>query len=470
MMKKIILISLIACAAFSSCENFLTQDPYTTMPDDAAITNNVNANYALAGIYDRMQNEFFFGRMFLVAPEATTENLVLSASNSNRYVAEAQWTMTPATSDVASMWLYGYWGVTAANKILEKIDGIDATVQQRQQIKGEALALRGMLHLYLVRMYAHDYTTNPDDLGIPYMEKSIIYEQPARDKLSTTFDKIIRDLSEGADLLTQSGVDNGPFRLNAWAAKALMAKAYMTKLDYDAAKPVLKDIIDNSGYKLLSNADYGSAWSKHYDARAKTEFLFAISNLSTDYGATTSLGYIFLEAGYGDLLASDAIYSLYTTTDVRRDAFFKANTKNASIQMVDKYPSRDGSSGLSDNPVVRLSDVYLLYAEACANTNEEANAVKYLDEVRQRCDPQAAASTETGQALKDKILLERRKELAFEGEYYHDLKRNKLPIPTAYNAQGTNKTVGYPDDRRAFPIPQDEIDANPNMEQNRGYN
>lgn len=440
------------------------------MPDDAAITNNIDANYSLTGIYDRMQHEYFFGRMFLIAPEATTENITLSASNSNRYIAEAQWTMTPATVDVGYMWRYGYWGIAAANKILVKVDDIEATDAQKKQIKGEALAIRGMLHLYLARMYAQDYTTNPESLGIPYLEEPIIYEQPARDKLSTVFTKIIRDLNDGATLLAQSGIDNGPFRINAWAAKALLAKAHMTKLDYNAAKPILKDIIDNSGYSLLSNADYANAWSKRYNAAAKKEFMLAIGNISTDYGATTSLGYIFLQGGYGDLLASDNIYSLYAETDVRRTAFFKANTSNSAIQMVNKYPSRDGSTGLSDNPIVRLSDVYLLYAEACANTNDEDNAIKYLDEIRQRGDAQATPSTESDQALKDKILLERRKELAFEGEYYHDLKRNKLPINTAYNAQGVNETIAYPDDKRAFPIPQGEIDANPNMEQNKGYN
>lgn len=470
-MKKILFIILTACISFSSCDDFLTQDPYTTMPESAAISDNTTANYALVGIYDKFQNELFYGRKYLVAPDACTENIILSPTNSNRYIAEAQWSMTASNGDAADIWLYGYSAINAANKILAKVDEIDATEAQKQQIKGEALAIRGMVHLDLVRIFAQAYPGNETGLGIPYMEQSIVYDKPAREDISAVYTKVIRDLTDGADLLTKSGVDNGPYRINSWTAKALLAKAYMMQLDYQKAKPVLKDIIDNSGYSILNNASYVAAWSKRYNAESKTEFLFAIANLPTDYGATTSLGYIYLQSGYGDLRASDNIINLYSDKDVRKTAFFTSGTGTAAgWTMINKYPSRDGSSGLSDVPMIRLSDVYLYYAEACAYTNDEPNAILYLDKIRQRADSEAIASTETGDALKDKIFLERRKELAYEGEYLFDLKRYHKIINSAYNASGQlYKTIPYPSDLRAFPIPQAELDANPNMQPNPGY-
>ncbi len=470
-MKKILLIILTVCISFTSCDDFLTQDPYTTMPEELAITDNITANYALAGIYDEFQSELIYGRKYLVAPEASTENIILSPSNSNRYIAQAQWSLTAGNGDAADMWLYGYSAINAANKILAKVDVIDATEKQKQQIKGEALAIRGMVHLDLIRIFAQAYPGNENGLGIPYMEESIIYDKPSRDNISTVYTKIIRDLSEGASLLQSSEIDNGPYRINSWTAKALLAKAYMMQLDYTKAKPVLEDIIKNSGYSILTNANYTSAWSKRYNASSKTEFLFAIANLSTDYGATTSLGYIYLQSGYGDLRASANIVALYTDTDVRKAAFFTPGTGTAAgWTMVNKYPSRDGTSGLSDVPMVRLSNVYLYYAEACAYTNDETNAIKYLDLVRQRGDASAAISTETGDALKDKIFLERRKELAYEGEYLFDLKRYHKTINSAYDATGkVYKIITYPSDLLAYPIPQGELDANPNMEPNPGY-
>ncbi|GHT41738.1 membrane protein [Bacteroidia bacterium] len=470
-MKKIGLITLFACAGLISCDDFLTQDPYTAMPEAAAISDNTTANYALVGIYDRFQSELFYGRNYFVAPDASTENIILSPNNSNRYVAEAQWTMTNGNADAADMWQYGYSAINAANKILAKVDGIPATDAQKQQIKGEALAIRGMVHLDLVRMFAQAYPSNESGLGVPYMTKSVVYDKPSRDKISDVYSNAIQDLKDGIDLLTQSGIDNGPYRINNWTAKALLAKAYMMQLDYNSAKPVLKDIIDNGGYEPLTNANYVSAWSKKYNAASKTEFLFAIANNSTDYRATASLAYIYLQSGYGDLRASDNLVSLYDATDVRKTAFFTAGTGTAAgWTMVNKYPFRDGSAGLSDVPMVRISDVYLYYAEASAYTGDEATAITYLDKIRQRADASAAASTETGDALKDKIFLERRKELAFEGEYLFDLKRYQKTINSAYNASNVlYKVVPYPSDLRAFPIPQGELDANKNMEPNPGY-
>ncbi|GAP73391.1 RagB/SusD family nutrient uptake outer membrane protein [Candidatus Symbiothrix dinenymphae] len=469
-MKKLELIVLIICAGLVSCDDFLTQDPYTSMSEDAAISDNITANYALVGIYDRFQSEYLYGRNYLGAPDATTENVIL-APNGVQLVAEAQWSMTNATGDAADMWLYGYSAINAANKILSKVDGIVATDEQKQQIKGEALVIRGMVHLDLVRIFAQAYPGSENGLGIPYIKVSSVYEKPARDKISDVYTNIIADLQEGAGLLTQSGKDNAPYRINSWAAKALLAKAHMMKLDYAAAKPILKDIIDNSGYSILENANYVSAWANKYNATAKKEFLFAISNLSTDYLSALSLSYLYVQDGYGNLRASDNLVTLYESTDVRKTAFFLAGTgAMTGSTMVNKYPSREGMLGLSDIPLVRLSDIYLYYAEASAYTGDDVTAITYLDIIRQRADASATASTETGNALKDKIFLERRKELAFEGEYLFDLKRYQKTINSAYNASNVlYKVVPYPSELRAFPIPQGELDANPNMEPNPGY-
>jgi hypothetical protein len=473
-MKRTTLYIVIAAGmTLSSCEKFLTEDPYSSMPEELAITDNTTANYALVGIYDRFQSTYFYGRHFLAAADACTPDVQSSPVNSGRYLGEMEWTMTNANADAADIWNYGYSAINAANKILSKVDGIDATEKQRQQIKGEALAIRGMVHLYLVRFFAQEYG-NANDLGIPYMSESIIYDRPSRNSIGEVYTKVIADLEEASSLLKESGIDRAPYRINVWAAKALLAKAHMMKLDYAAAKPILKDIIDNSKWKLLSNGDYQAAWSKKYNAAANTEFIFAISNLATDYAATGSLGYIYVQAGYGDLRANTSIVRLYGAGDVRGKAFFTAGTgTQTSYTFVNKYPFREGSNGLSDIPMVRLSDVYLYYAEACSQTSEQSIAIEYLDKIRKRADPSAAASTESGTDLLEKILLERRKELAYEGEYLFDLKRYKKVI-AAPNASATNRNVvdggiPYPSERRAFPIPQAELDANPNIAPNPGY-
>jgi SusD family. len=198
--------------------------------------------------------------------------------------------------------------------------------------------------------------------------------------------------------------------------------------------------------------------------------MFAIRNLPDDYNATNCLGYIFLQSGYGDLRAPDSMIDLYSSTDIRREVLFTAGTgTQEGWTFINKYPGRDGVRALSDTPVLRLSDIYLLYAETQANLGNTTDAITYLDKIRQRADASAEATPSTiSQAdLIDTILLERRKELAYEGHYFFDLKRLRMDISSAYRSDNTMyTTIEFPSYKLAMPIPQDELDANDNMEPN----
>ena len=471
---------------FASCNDFLDRNPYTSLNEDLAVVDTTTANYALTGIYHQMQSESSYGRLPIVIPDAATSNLMLSASNSNRYIATSQWTTTASAGEPISVWATMYTFINSANKIIGKVGDIPEDSdpvkigRRKAQIKAEALTMRALGHFTLISLFAQAYPGAETTLGIPYMEASHVFDKPVRDDVQTVYNKLIADLTEAISLFTtnRNPQGNAPYRADMWFAKALLAKIHMHKLDYAAAKPILKDIIDNGGFTLLTNGEYNGAWSKTYNsgyaytggvATKKTEFMFAIANRSDDYPATGSLGYIYIEAGYNDLRPSQELIDLFDATDVRRGVIYVNGTTSstASEVYVGKYPSRDGSNGLCDNPIMRLSDVYLFYAEACAYTNDEATAINYLDQIRKRADPSAITSTETGTALKDKIFLERRKELAFEGQYLYDLKRYHMEIKSGYRADGTlYTTILYPSNKRAYLIPQAEMDANPNMVQN----
>jgi len=472
MMKKQI-IALICCLGiFSSCTKFLDRNPYMSISATMALVDVRSADYALRGIYDRLQSTSAYGRILIVLGDAPTENVILSPTPSQRYISVTQWTVTPSTSEPSDTWSQTYRAINAANEILVRINNIDGTDDEIKLIRGEALALRGLLHFEMVRLFAQAYPGNESSLGVPYKENPDIYEKPARLDIRTVYSKILEDLSTAASLLnTTNTATYAPYRIDIWALKAVMARVYLAQLDYASAKPLLADIIANSGYKLLSTADYVGAWAKKYDAAQKTEFMFAIYHDNSDYGSTTSLGYIFLPEGYGDLRVPNSMLDIYNDNDVRKTAFFQAGTgAREGWTMMVKYPSRDGNNGLADDPIMRYSDVCLMYAEACAYTGDEATAITYLDMIRLRAEPEATPSTETGDALKEKIFLEIRKELAYEGHYLHDLKRYHKTIYGALNASGVwYDIINYPDTRLAYPIPQGEMDANENMVQNPGY-
>lgn len=474
-MKKIFKISFVLAAAMSvlSCESFLDQQPASSISDSKAISNYNSAVYALNGVYDALQSTSYYGREFVVFGDAFTDNIIISPNNSNRFIAEGQWSVTATTADLQNFWAAAYVANMRANKILALVDNIDATDIQKAAIKGQCLAIRAMVHFDLVRFFAQTFNGNESALGVPYVDKVLVYEKPARETVSVVYQKVIADLTESITLLTTgNSLITPPYNVTNWAAKALLAKVYMTQLNYASALPILQDIITNSGYTPLSTANYVAAWGKDHSTTPKNEFMFSINFNPTDYGATNCLGYIYLQTGYGDLRVPVAVQNLYTSTDVRKSLFIAGTGTQAGWMFNGKYPDKAGTTALSDTPVIRLSDLYLMYAEANAGkTTPDINtAITYLDLVRKRADASAPSTSPTISAsdLLDAIALERRKELAYEGQYLFDLKRLKKSINSALKSDNTlYTTINYPNLKLAMPIPQAEIDANPNMVQNQ---
>jgi hypothetical protein len=474
-MKKIFKISFVLAVAMTvfSCESFLDQQPASSISDEKAISNYNSALYALNGVYDALQSYNYYGRDFLVFGDCFTDNIIISPNNSNRFIAEGQWTITATTADLETFWTAAYKANMRANKILALIDNIDATDAQKASIKGQCLALRALIHFDLVRFFAQTFNGNESALGVPYIDRVIIYEKPARETVSDVYTKIITDLTESITLLTTgSALVTPPYNVTNWSAKALLAKVYMAQLNYTSALPVLQDIITNSGYTPLSAANYVAAWGKDHSTTAKNEFMFSINFKPDDYAATNCLGYIYLQTGYGDLRVPSSVSNLFTSTDLRKSLFIAGTGTSVGWNFNGKYPGKSGTTALADSPVIRLSDVYLMYAEANAGktTPDITTAITYLDLIRKRADASAASTSSTISAsdLLNAIFLERRKEFLYEGQYLFDLKRLKKTINSAYKSDNTlYTTITYPNLKLAMPIPQKEVDANPNMVQNQ---
>ena len=169
------------------------------------------------------------------------------------------------------------------------------------------------------------------------------------------------------------------------------------------------------------------------------------------------------------MLCSDDLAALYSATDVRLTAVLQLGTR-ASLPswFVKKYTNL--ATDRDDTKLLRLADVYLIAAEASATTNE-TNARTFLNYVATRRDASFLGYTSTGAALMDDIIQERRKELAFEGDRFHDLNRLKKTINRSTNYPAAARVIAYPFNKRLLPIPQVETDANPTikLQQNAGY-
>jgi hypothetical protein len=136
------------------------------------------------------------------------------------------------------------------------------------------------------------------------------------------------------------------------------------------------------------------------------------------------------------------------------------------VIIINKYTGLSGDR--SDTKALRLSEMYLIAAEASAATNE-TDARTYVNYITSRRG--AAAIASTGTALYEDIITERRKELAFEGDRYLDLQRLKRDVVRSTNYPAAARNILYTNYRRILPIPQSEVDANPNIkpQKNDGY-
>ncbi len=251
------------------------------------------------------------------------------------------------------------------------------------------------------------------------------------------------------------------------------------------------DIIKNAPFSLIDRADYVDSWSEE----GTSESILSIINSVADNTGLTGIGNLSDPKGYGQFVASQDLMDLLAEDpdDIRKELLYidsKSDHANDSTWgRVLKYPGLGNTKAVIKNfwengvalpvaatissvPVFRLSEVYLIAAEAAVKDGDVANAEIYLNLIVERANP--AAKVATVDVTLDRILTERRKELCAEGHRFFDLIRNKRdivrkPSVRIFDPNGTPLFIGWEHYQILFPIPIDEINANPDLTQNPGY-
>lgn len=466
-MKKLInksLTILLLAVSFASCnKDFIDKSPYTSLSPAQALGTEADLKVALNGAYAAMRNTSLFGRTVPVAGDQFGDNAYVSVKNSGRYIAFNTYAVTVADGDVGGFWTAAYNTILRANNIINSSLSGTAKINQ---YKGEAYAIRATCYFYLVRYFAKPYTDNPSSLGVPLILTYDINQLAPRNTVGEVYTQILSDLDKAyANITTFSS----SLQFSKYAAKALQAKVYLYKGDNSNAKTAAIDVITNGGFKVITDANWAAYWGSGAARTDKLETLFEVSADGINNNGFDALTNIYNQSGYGDLLCADDLYNSYSSTDIRKTAGFTTGTRGGVASVfVQKYKNPNGSADPDDTKIMRLSDVYLIAAEASAPT-DAPGALTYLNYIATRRDPAFVGYISTGTQLQADIINERRKELAFEGDRYGDLSRLKMDITRSTNFPSIARTLPYTDTKRLFPIPQSELDPNPNMKQNPGY-
>ena len=460
---KNMIVTTVLFLSLASCEkSFLELKPPTSLTPEFALATEADLQVALRGAYAGLKSTALYGRSLMVLGDMMADNTYQSALNTNRYTNFNLYNYLVTDGDVAGLWNASYTVILRANNIINSPIADNANIQQ---IKGEAYAIRALAYFNLVRYFGSPYTLDPSKLGVPIITTYQADLKPERAKIADVYTLINKDLTQAYTLMTKF---TNSSQFSKYSAKALQAKVYLAMGDKTNAKTAALDVITNSGFTAISSAAHTGYWAGVAPRTDKVETLLEISFDAVANNAFDALSYIYLQSGnYGDMLCSSELYDLFETADIRKSLYATGIRGGLASVFVNKYSSFTGDH--SDTKVIRMSEMYLIAAEASYPSNT-ADALKYVNEVTSRRGATAIASS--GSALLEDIITERRKELAFEGERYLDMQRLQRNIARSKNYPAAALSIDFTNYRRIMPIPQGELDANPSikLQQNPGWN
>lgn len=386
------------------------------------------------------------------------------------------------------IWTACYKGIENANWVIEKVPAIAMDANRRSAIVGEALFLRALYHFWLTRNYRDVIIRTA-----PSKQESdaIQGKSPAAD----VYKQIFIDLDEAIAKLPSYSPAVAKGRPSKEVAIGLYAKAALYAENWQLAKDRALQVINSGKYSLVPNVLELYDVEKEDYARMEIMFAFEGEPGATQdfsfamglHGPRNSQGRDYGNATFGSVFAYPAFFDSFDPVDKRRqllDTFYYDRNNNIVRQkditpitpkavLVKKYMDKNsnGDRNRCNVPILRLADMYLIAAEAEARLNGGSSlAYQYINTVRARAGLTALPGGLSKDDFIKAVLQERSWEFFSEGDRWYDLTRTNTfmqVIPTAVNDVYPVRT---PQPRnRYFPIPLDELRANPKMEQSEEW-
>lgn len=462
-MKK--LIYIIASALIIGSCDALDQNPSTSVTTDTAITdvtdlaNAVNGAYYVAtyGTILTMASELAI-YADLVGPDSYQPSS--SGQNASRM---AQFSLTPA--DTYNIYFYLYSALASVNNAIDKGLQLEDQVGAAPYI-AELYTLRGLFHFHLAVMFAPLPTSgNTNRMGLVLSDRVFDIDYiGSRATLDETYSFIVSDLTKAIE--TGLNKERNTGHANYWAALGLRARAYLYWGKYEEALADCEEIMAEAPYTLYDIEEYAKVWSQQGASEMMLEYLQTDTYNAQRYAP----GYYTSPKGYSEYGVNKEFYLWLTsdTADIRGSLVADCTSVppgesdyHAGYYPL-KYPGNAGASVpmyVNNIKVLRLSEIYLIAAEAALKTGGDAAA--YLNVLRAN---RIRGYEEVPAVTLEDILNERRKELFAEGQIAFDFWRNGLSVTTSLGQ------IGPEDYRTVLPLPKEEIDmAKGKLQQNPGY-
>ena len=446
-MKKSIILFSTFIIIVAGCSKKLDILPTQSIDETQVFTSDANIKAALNGAYDAASSTSLLGGDLQLYSELLgADDEIAWVGTYNQPDEVYSKAILTNNSYVRATWAAAYNTINICNNILKAIDIVDEA--DRDRVKGEALFLRGEMYFELVKLFGKPYSAGnvTSNLGVQIVTTPTIGDiseanRVPRSTIEQTYNLILDDLNQAKTLLPE---ENDVYA-TTYTASAILSRVYLQMADYTKARDEANTVIESGEYILTDT--YDKAFNNTSNS---SEDILAMQVTAQDDQNDMHLFWSIGDFGArdGDVEILDKHLSLYGAADDRLALFYDNGTIYSGKWLL-QY---------RNIPITRLAEMYLTRAECNfrLGTNIGATPAEDINDVIRDRVGQAAIPVTL-----NNILLERRLELAHEGQRIHDVKRLKGSVDGfAYDA---NKLV--------FPIPIREINAvGPDiLKQNDGY-
>jgi len=486
MKRNLIFTIIILAGAINACTD-LEEYPYGFYSDKNFYQNPREADIAMMYAYSAFNyNEYRRGYFDLGdMPSETMDNK--PGENQNGRNELEGWTVTSNTEGLNNYFKQSYIVINRSNAVIENLEGISFDETEKNQIIGEALFLRSWNHFNLVRLFG----------AVPIRTSMVAEVSQAQSELSSIQDvyaQIIGDLEDAEEKMT---VRRRFGRVDKVAAQGLMAKVYLTLASSKETGVPRYDWVSSAGDMYSKAAEWAGKVvndQSEYGLDTSITHIFDVNEadgpehiffLSNDRSRPTGNGAIenmfMVHNGYNPYYfknpdgSLDLQYFGWEVYRVNPDFFatFPAGDKRVSYMYTDKIYDETGAEVTRSSDWIicrkycdpeyvgyelnnskplfmRFSDIALIYAEAVGATSE---GYKWVNAIRNRSGLADLTTGLSDADFREAVFLERGWELNFEGHRLYDLRRTRKVVDK----------VGNVDYAYFYPIPQEEIELNPNI-------
>ena len=492
-MKKIVYHSLTALAltlSMGSCNSdFMETSPTDKIDSEQATQTMDNLQTLLSGTHRSLYGYWGYDKPgesgMNMHKDILGDDVVMPSRGNGWFVNEYGWLrhIDPDSGLPYFGFEYYYSMISAANTILAYIDEVAGDDATRNQIKGEALVFRAHSHFQMVQLYGKRYVAGQDNSqpGVPYRVEANM-EPQARNTVEEVYKMANEDIDQAIELLASYNRKsiNHFSQCVAYGIKARMALVQENwPVAIEAATKALETARGEglelqSGESLLegfNNVERNREWmwGSIMTTEQDLSFTHFFSYMSWNFNSTP--------VRKSTRCIKDNLYAKISPTDIRVKWWDPTGEAEVPLSSYSKwkyqnrkFTSQSAGSAVNDIVYMRMSEMYLIKAEAEARSGKEDAARQTLLEWMVTRDPEYKLSTNSGQALIDEVWTNRRIELWGEGFSFTDLKRlNQNMDRRNTNHDEAVCTIMYVpagDSRWQFKIPKSEMNVNPLMEQN----